>query len=74
MRIDGGEAVGQPVGRPAGAPGPAADGDDGRPVRVRLDLLVLEGTPVAVGDVVEVDCGLALRVVHDEGSEPWPST
>lgn len=55
-----GEAVGEPV-----------DGPGARPVRVRLDVLVLEGTPVAVGDVVEVDCGLALRVVHDERSEPW---
>lgn len=60
MRIgERGEAVGAPLAGPAG-----------RAVRVRLDLLVLEGIPVTVGDVVEVDCGLALRVVHDEGSEP----
>ena len=57
------------IGERGEAVGRAVDGPD-RPVRVRLDLLVLEGTPVQVGDVVEVDCGLALRVVHDEGSEP----
>jgi hydrogenase maturation factor len=48
-----GEAVGEAVG----------DGG-GHRVRVRLDLLVLEGRPVAVGDVVLVDCGFALDIVE----------
>jgi hydrogenase maturation factor len=51
-----GEAVGEPVGGPVGAA-------DGERVRVRLDLLVLEGRAVAAGDVVLVDCGFALEVV-----------
>lgn len=48
-----GEAVGEAVGE-----------GGGRRLRVRLDLLVLEERPVAVGDVVLVDCGLALDVVE----------
>ncbi len=52
-----GEAVGVPVGVPVGEGG-------GPRVRVRLDLLVLEQRPVAVGDVVVVDCGFALDVVE----------
>ena len=52
-----------------GEAGEAVGEVDGRRVRVRLDLLVLEGTPVTEGDVVVVDCGLALRVVDDEGGE-----
>lgn len=50
-----------------GRRGEALGRADGAEVRVRLDLLMLEGTPVAVGDVVVVDCGFALEVVTERG-------
>ncbi len=60
-----------------GERGEAVGQVDGRSVRVRLDLLVLEGLPVEVGDVVRVDCGFALeaghrcpRAVHRRWSRP----
>lgn len=48
-----------------GERGEAVGQVDGRAVRVRLDLLVIEGLPVEVGDVVRVDCGFALELVTD---------
>lgn len=50
---DRGEAVGEVLADPGG-------GSLGRRVRVRLDLLALQGVEVHVGDTVVVDCGLAL--------------
>ena len=52
------------IGERGEAVGEAAGEEGGPPVRVRLDLLVLEQRPVAVGDVVLVDCGFALDVVE----------
>jgi hydrogenase maturation factor len=43
---------------------------DGRQMRVRLDLLILEGRSVMIGDIVRVDCGLALELVDQQGAEP----
>jgi hydrogenase maturation factor len=53
-----------------GERGEAMGEAEGRPMRVRLDLLILEGRAIEIGDIVRVDCGLALEVVDQQGAEP----